>query len=152
MSANVEPIFPRTIYCPGKQLFSEDGAVTRTIGTGANPPRVIAEGGDNGAIIGDMWVLPLGIVSANILRVFQRNSAGDWDLLLEHAITAVTNDAAAIALQRVTLPKILSPNCSSLVDKKEGLLLPPNEAIGVGVGTALAGVQGINIWCSGGLY
>lgn len=152
MSANVEPIFPRSPLLRCVSLFSEDGAVPRNIGTGATPPKVIVEGGDDGVIIGNLFVIPVGVITANIISFFVRGADGQWNLLVEHPLLALTNDSSAIPTQGCAMPQILSPNISTSTDKKNGITLEPGSALGAGMRTALSGAQGLNLWVQGGFY
>lgn len=152
MAANVEPIFPRAPFLAHASLDNSQGAAPRTIATGANPPQVIVEAGANGAIVGDLWAHPIGVFSTVVLLVFHRSASSDWTLITEYQVQAVTDPAAAIARQAVPMPSILSPNISAGTDKKTGILLGPDEALGVGALTTLPGSQELTVSAMGGYY
>jgi hypothetical protein len=151
MSANVEPIFPRVPFLRHANLDNSDLASPRTIGTGANPPKVLVDAGSEGALIGDLWAQPISSFSTVVLLLFHRNSGGEWNLCGEFQVQAVTDSGSAIARQTIPMPFILSPSPST-VDKKTGFTLGPDEALGVGVLTQVPGAQTLGVWAMGGYY
>jgi len=152
MTANVEPIFPRVPFLKQATLDNSQGASPRTIATGANPPKVVVEGGQDGAIVGDLWAHPIGVFSTVVLLLFHRDAASNWNLLSEFQVQAVTNAGAAIARQPVPLFGILSPNITTGQEKKQGIILGPDEALGVAALSEIPGQQELTVWAMGGYY
>lgn len=151
MSANVEPIFPRVPLLVHANLDNSNNASPRTIASGTNPPKVLIEAGEEGALIGDLWAQPISSFSTQVLLLFHRNAGGEWNLCGEFQVQAVTDSGSAIARQTIPMPFILSPSPSTQ-DKKTGYLLGPEEALGVGTLGQIPGAQTLGVWAMGGYY
>jgi hypothetical protein len=146
MAPNVEPIFLRSPFLAIATLT--DQVVARVPASAV--PVTLLTAGDNGALITDLWAQATGTISANRISFYLSSPAG-WLYLFDGAIASVTSSAnTAIAMQPITLPRILSPAVTASVDKKQGLMLPAAAVLGVGIETATA--VPINIVAQGGNY
>lgn len=146
MAPNVEPIFLRVPFLAAIALTSE--VVPRV--PGASVPKTLITAGDDGAIITDLWAQPTGTITANRLSFYLQSVTG-WPYLFDQTVSAVTASAnTAIAMQPVTLPRLLAPAVTASVDKKQGLMIPPGGVLAVGLETATA--TPIQIVAQGGQY
>jgi hypothetical protein len=146
MAPNVEPIFLRTPFLAIAALT--DQVVPRVPGSAT--PKTLLTAGDDGAIITDLWAQATGTVSANRLSFYLSSTLG-WLYLFDGAVAAVTSSSdTAIAMQPITLPRLLAPAVTASVDKKQGLMIPPGGILAVGLETAT--VVPINIVAQGGNY
>lgn len=151
MATNPQFIEQRFIWTANltNQTSSRD---TLTTANGGAVQLGVASG--KGALLEEIWLQPLGNISANVARLFVRKAgATTLRLVRELTISAVSGstDAAAIASTQTQydalsfwLPDILTPTGSF------GLALGAGDTLLVALGTA-SGV-GINVMASGGHY
>jgi hypothetical protein len=149
--ANTEPIFAKQRLLSLKRL--QTGLIFPTavaLGlTGSGETLVDCDAQSSGAIIEDIWCLPLGALGAG---TFIRFYLSDYNLnqiymIFEAAIA--TSGASPFVRQELgtLLPEVLSPTQTGLAGKKKALYLGPNQRISVGLSADLAaplvvGLQG----------
>jgi hypothetical protein len=142
LSPNTQPIYPKEIIYWRKTLIAQ--VVPRVITT--ETPVLLGTVGENGAIIHNVQVIPVGDNVATVVRLYtQLVDETTYTLENEITIAATTssNNTTALAPISATLPAILpSPQL--------GLHLPKECKLYCALGTAVA--SGLVVVVRGGNY
>jgi hypothetical protein len=142
MTANTEPIFIQRIFLESVRL--QTGAIIAPnlavglTGQGINLLRI--EDTEQGALVTDLWIQPLGAIGAgSFLRIFFSSTiAGTINLLSEVPIAASSGSPLARQELGTVLPELLSPTQTGVAGKKRGLYVPPSGQLTLGLSGDLA--------------
>ena len=152
LAANTQPIYPRDIIHWRQPL--KDEVVPRIPTT--QVPVLVGTAGDNGAIIHNISVMPLGNNIATVVRLFTQSAINainstslqsNYHLELELSIPATSgaSDTAALTPLGFTLPSILPSG-----NGNKALHLVGGESLFAALGTAIA--TGLILYVRGGNY